>query len=95
MKRTLDWPAGSEELPMADVYLPIAMPAGFSLVQSTDDLDLLDGVQDGKVALTEVDAALPSFQFTVRVDAAAPGNVAGTVTIRNEATDPDPFQFAP
>ena len=23
VKRTLDWPAGSEELPMADVYLPM------------------------------------------------------------------------
>ena len=32
-----------------EVYLPIEMPAGFRQVESTDDLDILDGVLDGMV----------------------------------------------
>ena len=88
------------------VFLPIEVPAGFRQVQSIDDLDILDGVLDGMVWLNNAQGTydatgvdpnydLPiSFPFTIRVDAAAPGNVSGTVSMMNEATDPDPFQFA-
>ena len=63
------------------------------------DLDILDGDLDGMVRLNDVsgtvEPGLPtSFQFTVRVDGQAPGHVSGTVSMLNEATDPDPFQFA-
>ena len=76
-----------------DVQLPIEVPLGFTLVETTDELDMLDGVLDEKVTLQPAGSLGSSFDFTIRVDAAAPGNAAGKVSFLSDDTNADPFEF--
>ena len=75
------------------LFEPINVPLGFTLVETTDDLDILDGLLDGKVTLQPAGSAGSSFDFTVRVDAAAPGDAGGKVTFFSDDAEADPFEF--
>ena len=72
-----------------NVDLPLVLPVGFSLVGTTNDLDLLDGALDGKVTVDPGD----SFDFQLRLHAAAPGYLSDKVTLFSNDFENYPFEF--
>ncbi len=63
MKRTLGWPAGSDELPMVDVYIPMMKAAA---IISAGQLRLFETLADGPLPVPRLAQAIGASELGIR-----------------------------